>query len=162
MDVNHTIDQVGTLEANETVMVRSEAQGKIKKISFEEGKQVTEGELLVNLDDSKIKAEIEAIKSRIVQYQAKLVNTKRDVERNENLLKDGVINQKTFDDITTKRHVGEALLSEAQANLALAQEQLNDTSITSPFQVSPQSGLSPWVILSGWGILSSRLCKLIP
>ena len=133
MDVNHTIDQVGTLEANESVMVRSEAQGKIKKILFEEGKQVTEGELLVKLDDSKIKAEIEAIKSRIVQYQAELVNTKRDVERNENLLKDGVINQKTFDDITTKRHVGEALLSEAQANLALAQEHLNDTSITSPF-----------------------------
>ena len=32
MDVQHTIDQVGTLEANETVMVRSEVQGKIKKI----------------------------------------------------------------------------------------------------------------------------------
>ncbi len=31
MDVNHTIDQVGTLEANETVMVKSEATGKNKK-----------------------------------------------------------------------------------------------------------------------------------
>jgi membrane fusion protein (multidrug efflux system) len=134
MDVNHTIDQVGTLEANETVMVRSEALGKIKKILFEEGKQVAAGDLLVKLDDAKIKAEIEAIRSRIVQYQAELVNTKRDVERNENLLKDGVINQKAYDDITTKRQVGEALLSEAQANLALAQEQLNDTYLTSPFQ----------------------------
>jgi membrane fusion protein (multidrug efflux system) len=133
IDVNHTIDQVGTLEANESVMVRSEAQGKIKKILFEEGKQVAEGELLVKLDDSKIKAEIDAIKSRIVQYKAELLNTKRDFARNENLLKDGVINQKTFDDITTKRHVGEAFLSEAQANLSLAQEQLKDTSITSPF-----------------------------
>ena len=134
MDVNHTIDQVGTLEANETVMIRSEAQGKIKKILFEEGKQVSEGELLVKLDDSKIKAEIEAIRSRIVQYKAELNNTKRDVQRNQNLLKDGVINQKTFDDITTKSDVNEALLSGAQANLALAQEQLKDTSITSPFQ----------------------------
>jgi len=134
MDVRHTIDQVGTLEANETVMVKSEAQGKIRKIFFEEGKQVTEGKLLVKLDDAKIKAEIDSIKSRIVQYRAELVNTKRDVERNENLLKDGVINQKIYDDITTKRQVGEALLSEAQANLALAQEQLKDTSITSPFQ----------------------------
>jgi membrane fusion protein (multidrug efflux system) len=134
MDVNHTIDQVGTLEANETVMVKSEALGKIKKILFEEGKQVAEGELLVKLDDAKIKAEIGSIKSRIVQYQAELVNTKRNVLRNEDLLKDGVINQKAYDDITTKRQVGEALLNEAQANLALAQEQLNDTSITSPFQ----------------------------
>jgi membrane fusion protein (multidrug efflux system) len=134
MDVHHTINQVGTLEANETVMVRSEAQGKIKRILFEEGKQGSEGELLVKLDDAKIKAEIESIKSRIVQYRAELVNTKRNVLRNEDLLKDGVINQKTYDDIITKRHVGEALLSEAQANLLLAQEQLKDTSITSPFQ----------------------------
>jgi membrane fusion protein (multidrug efflux system) len=134
MDVHHTIDQVGTLEANETVMVKSEAQGKIKKILFKEGKQVTEGELLVKLDDAKIKAEIESIKSRIVQYRAELVNTKKNVLRNEDLLKDGVINQKIYDDIITKHHVGEALLSEAQANLLLAQEQLKDTSISSPFQ----------------------------
>jgi membrane fusion protein (multidrug efflux system) len=134
MDVQHTIDQVGTLEANETVMVKSEAQGKIQKILFEEGKQVIEGKLLVKLDDAKIKAEIESIKSRIVQYRAELVNTKRNVLRNEDLLKDGVVNQKIYDDIITKRQVGEALLSEAQANLLLAQEQLKDTSITSPFQ----------------------------
>jgi membrane fusion protein (multidrug efflux system) len=134
MDVRHTIDQVGTLEANETVMVKSEAQGKIKKILFEEGKQVTEGGLLVKLDDAKIKAELESIKSRIVQYRAELVNTKRNVLRNEDLLKDGVINQKIYDDIITKRQVGEALLSEAQANLLLAQEQLKDTSLPSPFQ----------------------------
>jgi len=134
MDVHHTIDQVGTLEANETVMVKSEAQGKIKKIVFEEGRQVTEGELLVKLDDAKIKAEIESIKSRIVQYRAELVNTKKNVLRNEDLLKDGVINQKPYDDIITKHDVGKALLSEAQANLLLAQEQLKDTSITSPFK----------------------------
>ena len=134
MDVQHTIDQVGTLEANETVMVKSEAQGKIKKILFEEGKQVTEGKLLVQLDDAKIKAEIESIKSRIVQYRAELVNTERNVLRNEDLLKDGVVNQKIYDDIITKRQVGEALLREAQANLLLAQERLKDTSITSPFQ----------------------------
>ena len=133
MDVHHIIKQVGTLEANETVMVKSEAKGKIKKIIFEEGKRVKEGEMLVKLDDAKIKAEIESIESKLVQFQAQLVNTKRNVIRNKDLLKDGVINQKVYDDILTQWEVGEAIIKEAEAKLSLAKEQLKDTSITSPF-----------------------------
>lgn len=134
MDIPHTIEQVGTLEANETVMVRSEAQGKIRRILFEEGKPVSGGDLLVKLDDSKIRAELASIRARIIQYRAELANTGKNVLRNEDLLRDGVINQKTYDDIVTKAQVEEALLSEAEAKLLLAQEQLKDTSITSPFQ----------------------------
>jgi len=133
MDVHHIIKQVGTLEANETVMVKSEAKGKIKQIFFEEGKRVKEGEILVKLDDAKIRAEIESIESRIVQLQARLVNTKRNVLRNKDLLKDGVITQKEYDDILTQKEVGEATIKEAEANLSLAKEQLKDTSINSPF-----------------------------
>lgn len=133
MDVHHIIKQVGTLEANETVMVKSEAKGKIKKIIFEEGKRVKEGEMLVKLDDAKIKAEIESIESKLVQFQVQLVNTKRNVIRNKDLLKDGVINQKVYDDILTQWEVGEAIIKEAEAKLSLAKEQLKDTSITSPF-----------------------------
>ena len=133
LDVHHIIKQVGTLEANETVMVKSEAKGKIKQIFFEEGKRVKEGEMLVKLDDAKIKAEIESIESKLVQFQAQLINTKRNVIRNKDLLKDGVINQKVYDDILTQKEVGEAIIKEAEAKLSLAKEQLKDTSINSPF-----------------------------
>lgn len=133
MDVHHTIKQVGTLEANETVIVKSEAKGKIKQIFFEEGTPVKKGEMLVKLDNAKMKAEIESIQSRIVQYKAELANAKRNVLRNKDLLKDGVITQKEYDDIVTKREVWEAMIKEAEANLALADEQLKDTSIHSPF-----------------------------
>jgi len=133
MDVHHTINQVGTLEANETVLVKSEAKGKIKQIFFKEGTQVKKGETLVKLDDAKIKAEIESIKSRIIQYQAELANTKRNVLRYLDLFKDGVITQKEYDDIITKKEIGQAMIKEAEANLALAKEQLKDTTINSPF-----------------------------
>ena len=114
-------------------MVKSEAKGKIKQIFFEEGKRVKEGEMLVKLDDAKIKAEIKSIKSKILQLQAHLNNTKRNVLRNKDLLKDGVINQKVYDDIITQKEVGEASIKEAEANLSLAKEHLEDTSIHSPF-----------------------------
>ncbi|MBW2182434.1 MAG: efflux RND transporter periplasmic adaptor subunit [Deltaproteobacteria bacterium] len=133
MDVHHIIKQVGTLEANETVLVKSEAKGKINQIFFEEGNRVKGGEILVKLDDLKIKAEVASIESRIVQYQAELVNTKRNVLRNMDLIKDGVTTQREYDDIITKKEVGEAMIKEAEANLALAKEQLKDTSINAPF-----------------------------
>lgn len=133
MDVHHIIKQVGTLEANEAVLVKSEAKGKIKQIFFEEGTRVKGGEILVKVDDVKIKAEVESIESRIVQYQAELGNTKRNVLRNMDLLKDGVITQREYDDIITKKEVGEAIIKEAEANLLLKKEQLKDTSINSPF-----------------------------
>jgi membrane fusion protein (multidrug efflux system) len=85
------------------------------------------------VDDVKIKAEVESIESRIVQYQAELGNTKRNVLRNMDLLKDGVITQREYDDIITKKEVGEAIIKEAEANLLLKKEQLKDTSINSPF-----------------------------
>ncbi len=133
MDVHHIIKQVGTLEANEAVLVKSEAKGKIKQIFFEEGTRVKGGEILVKVDDVKIKAEVGSIESRIVQYQAELGNTKRNVLRNMDLLKDGVITQREYDDIITKKEVGEAIIKEAEANLLLKKEQLKDTSINSPF-----------------------------
>jgi len=133
MDVHHIIKQVGTLEANERVMVKSETKGKIKQIIFEEGKRVKGGELLVKLDDAKIKAEIKSIEASILQLQAHLNNTKRNVLRNKDLLRDGVINQKIYDDIITQKEVGEASIKEAEAKLSLAKEHLKDTSINSPF-----------------------------
>jgi len=133
MDVHHTIKQVGTLDANETVMVKSEAKGKIKKIFFEEGKRAKDGEILVKLDDAKIKAEIKSIEASILQLQAHLNNTKRNVLRNKDLLRDGVIDQKAYDDIITQKEMGEASIKEAEAKLSLANERLNDTSINSPF-----------------------------
>ena len=72
MDVHHIIKQVGTLEANERVMVKSEAKGKIKQIIFEEGKRVKEGEMLVKLDDAKIKAEIKSIEASILLMRMNL------------------------------------------------------------------------------------------
>ena len=133
MDVHHIIKQVGTLEANETVMVKSETKGKITQIFFEEGKRAKEGEMLVKLDDAKIKAEIKSIEASILQLQARLNNTKRNVLRYKDLLRDGVIDQKAYDDIITQKEMGEASIKEAEAKLSLANERLNDTSINSPF-----------------------------
>ncbi len=54
--VEETIETVGTLAANESVDVKSEIDGAIATIHFDEGQQVYEGQVLVALDQTKLRA----------------------------------------------------------------------------------------------------------
>ena len=49
-NIRYILNQVGTLEANQAVTVRSEVEGKVNKILFAEGKKVRKGQTLVILD----------------------------------------------------------------------------------------------------------------
>ncbi|MES4787657.1 MAG: efflux transporter periplasmic adaptor subunit, partial [Nitrospiraceae bacterium] len=49
---------VGTLEANESVMIRPEIGGVIKRVLFTEGHAVEKGTVLLELDDAELQAHV--------------------------------------------------------------------------------------------------------
>ncbi len=55
------VSAVGTLLANESVMIRPELDGRIAAIHFAEGHLVRKGEKLVSLDSSEIEAQLAAV-----------------------------------------------------------------------------------------------------
>jgi membrane fusion protein (multidrug efflux system) len=57
-DVALTFDAVGTLRANEAVTVTCKTTGIVKSIHFDEGQQVKEGQVLVELDDNEARANL--------------------------------------------------------------------------------------------------------
>jgi membrane fusion protein (multidrug efflux system) len=63
--VREMVGAVGTLEANESVMIRPEIPGVVKRILFTEGQPVSQGEVLVELDDSELRAELEQAKAEL-------------------------------------------------------------------------------------------------
>jgi membrane fusion protein (multidrug efflux system) len=63
--VREAVRAVGTLEANESVIVRPEIPGVVKQIRFVEGQPVSKGEVLVELDDSELQAEVEQAKAEM-------------------------------------------------------------------------------------------------
>ena len=63
--VVESIGLVGTLAANEAVEVKTETDGIVQDILFEEGQEVKAGELLVKLDETKFKAELEEAQARL-------------------------------------------------------------------------------------------------
>ena len=56
--MDRTVEAVGTLRANESVMIRPEIAGRIVAIAFNEGQKVSKGAKLITLDDSVFVAEV--------------------------------------------------------------------------------------------------------
>jgi membrane fusion protein (multidrug efflux system) len=110
---------VGTLRADEAVVVRPEIAGRVAEILFEEGQSVAGGAVLVRLDQ----AELAAV---VTSSGAQLKWDRQRLERAEDLFRKGFISQQALDDQRTS-------LARAQAKLAEDQARLAKTEIRAPF-----------------------------
>jgi membrane fusion protein (multidrug efflux system) len=102
---------VGTLRADEGVVIRPEVAGRIDQIRFAEGQQVKQGSLLVTLDAGETRAQVQS--SRV-----QLELEKQRLERSEDLFKKGFISQQAFDEQRSTHDRAAAKLREDQVRLA--------------------------------------------
>lgn len=109
----------GSIQANESLEIRSEVAGKITGIYFKEGKRVKKGELLVETNDEEIRAQLEKQKHNI--------RLNEDNEfRQRKLLEKDAISQEEYDNALNR-------LSTTQADVKLLEAQLSKTKIRAPF-----------------------------
>lgn len=113
------LSTVGTLRADESVVMRPEINGRLVKIHFQEGQRVRQGDPLFSLDA----AVTQAAHS---EAQANLASAKRVHERASDLGARQLLSQSEQDAAL----VG---LSVAQARLASARAQLDKTALVAPF-----------------------------
>jgi membrane fusion protein, multidrug efflux system len=59
--LNNDLRLTGSLVANESVVLKSEVSARVERINFAEGQKVKKGQLLVQLNDSEINAEIDKL-----------------------------------------------------------------------------------------------------
>ncbi|HEY0878548.1 MAG TPA: efflux RND transporter periplasmic adaptor subunit, partial [Zeimonas sp.] len=114
-----TVAAVGTLRAAESVVVKPEVAGRIQSIHFDGGAQVRKGDLLVALDASIARAEVQ-------QTRAELGLARANYQRSADLAKQKFVSDRARDEAAASLHVLEAKLELAQARLA-------KTSIRAPF-----------------------------
>jgi membrane fusion protein (multidrug efflux system) len=117
--VRKTVEAVGTLRANESVVIRPEIAGIVKAIHFTEGQRVAKGAPLFSLDDSVYRAE----------QQEKTAN-RRIAELAFNRA-DKLVEKRAAS--VEERDRALALLQGAEASVQLAQARLEKTRITAPF-----------------------------
>jgi membrane fusion protein (multidrug efflux system) len=114
-----SIVAVGSLLANEQVMLQPEFEGKVVTIHFKEGQKVNKDDLLITLDDSIYKAELNQTEARLKLSQA---NTKRI----NSLRKKGLSNEQEEDQAISELGVN-------KASRVLARTRLQKMAIHAPF-----------------------------
>ena len=117
--VSEKFDAVGTIEAIEEITVVSEINAMVVNIPFTEGSQIAKGELIAQLDDSQLAAEVLSAEALYAQSLATYNRVKKVVEQKAGTPQD-------LDDAL-------ASLKVAEANLKLAQARLDKTRIVAPF-----------------------------
>ncbi len=114
-----SITTVGSLRSDEAVIVRPEIAGRVVEIAFREGQRVTRDQVLVRLDDSVQKADLE-------RARANLTLSKSKYERARDLRAQGFISGQAKDE-------AENNLKVAQADVELAAARLAKTEVRAPF-----------------------------
>lgn len=128
-----TVEAVGSLEARSRVEVKPEIAGRVSEILFDEGDSVRAGQVLVRLDRGRLAAELSAARASVSRARVEAENLERQLRRNDSLLARGAISEQAYDDLETSYASAQAGLEEAEANLALARENLEDATIRAPF-----------------------------
>ncbi len=149
MTLEETVIASGKIQPEIEVKISSEVSGEIIELPIEEGDEVQKGELLIRINPdiylsavNRAKAALNSSKSNLASAKAQFVEAKNNFERNEKLIKQGVISQAEFDAIQRAYDVGRLNIESAQYQLASseatykeAQDNLARTTI-----YAPQSG----------------------
>ena len=138
-DVPIYVTGIGTVQAFNTVTIRSRVDGQIDKIAFTEGQDVKAGDLLAQIDPRPLQAQLEQAQAQKASHEAQLGDAKVELQRFTNLAARGAGTQQSAD--TQKALVAqlEANIQADQAAIDNAKVQLDYTTITAP--ISGRTGL---------------------
>ena len=110
---------VGSLRSRRGVVLRPEVSGRITQLNFTDGQRVRKGQLLVQFDDQLPQAQV-------LQSQAELSIAQANQKRNQELVSQNFISQRSLDESSANLQV-------AQAKLALSKATADRLKIIAPF-----------------------------
>jgi multidrug efflux system membrane fusion protein len=131
-DVPVQLRAIGTIEASQTVTVRTQISGELIKVAFREGQDVQKGGLLFQLDPRSYQAALRKAEASLARNLSILANARKDYDRYSQLVRDGIVTQEQAEGYRTKAESAAADVAADQAATDSAREQLGYCTITSP------------------------------
>jgi membrane fusion protein, multidrug efflux system len=113
------VEALGTVRANESVDITSKVADRVVAIRFEEGKQVTKGDVLVELDSVEARADLAAA-------EAAERDSRSQFKRSQELFQTRALSEAQLEQL-------EATMLANQARVAAARSRVNDRTIVAPF-----------------------------
>jgi multidrug efflux system membrane fusion protein len=129
---------VGNVEATSTVEVRAQVAGELMEISFNEGQEVTAGQLLFTIDPKPFEVALQQVQAQLARDTAQAKGAQAQLARADDLFSRGLQSKADHEAISTQVAALNALVASDNAQVANAQLQLDRTKITAP--VSGRTG----------------------
>lgn len=146
------LDASGYVVARRRATVSSKVTGKVMKVFIEEGMYVEEGQLLAQLDDSTMRADLNYSRSQLNE-------ARRIFNRTRELAKEELASQASLD-------AARASLEGLEALNAVRQQIVNDMQILAPFSgvvvykaAQPGEMISP--VSAGGGFTNTGICTIV-
>jgi RND family efflux transporter MFP subunit len=141
------LDASGYVVARRQAAVASKITGKMVELDIEEGDRIKAGQVIAKLDDTNIRAALNAAsaqqeyaKAGLAETQVNLNNAERDYARQKSLANGHFVSQSVVDNSQTSVDALRAQLATqrvnvqvAERNVQLAERNLDDTIVRAPF-----------------------------
>lgn len=122
----------GYIVNRERIEISPRFLGQVKWIGVRKGDYVTNGQVLVRLDDSEYAARVKEAEGRLANARTAVEKAEIDFNRASKLIADKIETQQTLDDARIRLDSSRATVREAEAGLELAKTYLDWTVIRSP------------------------------
>ncbi len=123
---------IGTVQAYETVAVKTRVDGQIVKVAFTEGQYVKAGDLLFGIDRAPFQAALDHANAAKQRDEAQLAGAKLDLERYGKLIGQGYQSRQSFDQQQATVAALTATIALDQATIDTARVNLDYTEIRAP------------------------------
>jgi membrane fusion protein, multidrug efflux system len=131
-DVAVFLHGIGTVQAYNSVAIKSRVDGQIVKVEFKEGQDVKEGDLLFQIDPRAYQAALEQAQAAKQKDEANLVGAQADLERYEKLLTPGWQTRQSYDQQKAQVAQLQAAIKGDEAQINTAKINLGYSDIRSP------------------------------
>lgn len=133
-DVPIYLDGLGTVQAFNTVTIRSRVDGQVERIAFQEGQDVRAGDLLAQIDPAPFQAQLDQNVAKKAADEAQLSVARINFARDADLLASKILAQQDYDVQKALVDQLQAAVQADQAAIDNARVQLSYTAITSPLE----------------------------
>lgn len=132
-DITSTLEYVADIHAVQNVEIRARVEGYLEAIMVDEGKTVTKGQALFQINQEEYQAELNRAKANLKSAEAETKSAEVELERVKLLVDKNVIAKTELDLAEAKLEIAKAKIEQAKADEIAASVKLANTNIRSPF-----------------------------
>lgn len=133
VELAEPVTGTGTIAAHKTTALGPRVDGIIEEIFVRVGDRVKEGQPLFRTRDAEWRLKVAELENQVKLAEADVRNAQKVFNRSSELHEKGFVSSGNLDDARRGRDAANAKLGMAKAQLASAQQMLDDCVVTAPF-----------------------------